>query len=270
MRLIAIAVVLVLTLAAASCGGDGETPVATQTAPQTVPAIASPSPTSMGLVPPRPSSFEDYPAAVASYLNKRGEASAIGSHCLDLFSAWRMPQGRSLSPGTTHGRVGCHIGNTDEDPEYEVIFSLTAGEPSEPIAAKIAVFDETSNGYQVSYQYSGNDTPIAFLGAWDLNGDGSGDLAFAEITCGAHTCPWRVHVVTGSGSTYRELTPQEGLTLATANVRIEDTDGNGTQEVIMHGGIIESVGAGPQRAQTDVYSWDGTTYSLVSSVEDPA
>ena len=75
MRSVAAALTVALALVAASCGGDGGAPTGTQTATQTI--VASPSPGGAGPVPPRPSSFEDYPAAIASYLDKKGEPEPL-------------------------------------------------------------------------------------------------------------------------------------------------------------------------------------------------
>jgi tetratricopeptide (TPR) repeat protein len=47
-----------------------------------------------------------------------------------------------------------------------------------------------------------------------------------------------------------------------------DWDGDGVRELIMYGGTIGSVGAGPQRERTEVYKWDGTAYVLSETVYD--
>lgn len=261
-----------LTVLLVACGGGGERPTPTSTASGTVTATVAPGTT--GAVPPRPAFMDDYPAAIAAYLDDAGGA-ALGLPCLaDLLAAWQMPDGRSMSPGTSTGQGRCVLGNTDGDPEDEIVVSLSASEnETSPITTEIAVLDRTSAGYEVAYispplsdKTAG--FPDGILATGDLTGDGTGNLAFDEIACGAHTCTWSVHVVSGSSSGYRELTPSDGLRLATADIRVEDTDGDGAKEIIMHGGIIESVGAGLQRAQTDVYAWDGEQYTLKSSDKD--
>jgi tetratricopeptide (TPR) repeat protein len=50
---------------------------------------------------------------------------------------------------------------------------------------------------------------------------------------------------------------------------LSDTDGDGRPELLFTGGTISSVGAGVQRAKTEVYRWNGTTYELTQTIPDP-
>ena len=57
--------------------------------------------------------------------------------------------------------------------------------------------------------------------------------------------------------------------MASATVSLQDKDGDGSQEVWLHGGEIGSVGAGAQRTRTEVYAWDGAAYTLKQTILDP-
>jgi hypothetical protein len=60
--------------------------------------------------------------------------------------------------------------------------------------------------------------------------------------------------------------------MAEPEYTIEDTTREGQgREIVVHGGVIESVGAGPQRAWTETYlSARGAPYVLYSQVYDPS
>jgi len=101
----------------------------------------------------------------------------------------------------------------------------------------------------------------------DFNADSTIDLAFTTQTCGAHTCYVMMNLLTWDGVGFTSLLP-ESVENAYGEYWFEDIDGDPALELLMHGDVIGSVGAGPQRARTDTYDWDGTFYQLVESVYD--
>jgi hypothetical protein len=265
------AALLVALLIAAACdggsGGDNDTP--TPDASPTPAATSTPVP-----IPVRPAAFEDYAPAIAAYLSAdpaRGEGDA----CLnELYATWEMSY--------FSGGRSCRNGNADADADDELAAVLveTRGDACvEPVRYRVAIFDREGGEVGVAHQ-----TDVATMTCattnWlgnvvvaiaDISGDGTGDLAYQEYSCGASTCVTSVHVITGGATGYRALTPVEGASIETPlDVRFEDPDGDGVQSLLLHGGDVQSAGAGPQRPRTDVYQWDGTSYRLSSSVPDEA
>jgi hypothetical protein len=105
------------------------------------------------------------------------------------------------------------------------------------------------------------------FGITERTGDGRPDLVLLANACGAHTCSSRVYVESWDGTAWRDFGPGEGIDSLDAM----NFDGNGTKgELVMHGGIINSVGAGPQRAATTTYAFDGVRWSTRSVVPDKA
>jgi hypothetical protein len=170
--------------------------------------------------------------------------------------------------------AGCTAANTDADPEKELIAVFTAPGLAGSTQFVVAVLDDGANGYTVAYD-SGIDEvappagtePIApVLAAGDFLGDGGGELAYVTETCGASTCTQAVHVERGTATGYVSIAPADGITIATAtSMKVEDTNGDGTKEIVLTGGELGSVGAGPQRPHTDVWSWNGSVYALTST-----
>jgi len=99
----------------------------------------------------------------------------------------------------------------------------------------------------------------------ERTGDARADLVLLANVCGAHTCSSRVYVEWWDGTAWRDAGPGTGVdSLDTISF-----DGKGTAaELVVHGGVINSVGAGPQRAATTAYTFDGVRWSIKSVLPD--
>ena len=272
-RLTAIGVGLVITaglLFMIGCRDGGESG---GTTPDSTGELGATATLQSGVQPPtRPADFASYPAAIAAYLTEAGDA-ALALPCLaELLAAWQMAE--PDVPLTPEER--CLIGNTDADADDEVVALFTAeSEDGFGLFSNVVVFDKTEEGYEAVYQSwwasdrIANLVPHAIVAAEDITGDGAGNLAYTSTLCGAHTCTVRVHVLAdGAFTGYMQLTPEESISMETADVLLEDRDGDGVQEIVLHGGTISSVGAGVQRTRTEVYAWNGVLYELAETIFD--
>jgi hypothetical protein len=264
----AVRLLITLTVMAAllaGCGG-GKSPEATPTAKVTHTATAktrtpaaSPSPTA---IPSKPAAFEDYTDTIAAYLSAAGD-SALGESCLKgLFDAWQLP-----SPGGDTWFCLASDADGDSDKEVAVVLGDDSGATTDPMAWQIVVFDKQDGAYQVAFESPLERTDPytpgrpALLALADINNDGNTELVYTDTQCGAHTCTTTAHILSSSPTGYVSISG-EGFSMPTADVSLGDTDGDGVMELIMHGGVIGSVGAGPQRARTEIYAWPGNAYSL--------
>lgn len=259
----ALALLPAALLLAACGGGGGASKTPTPAAGLTPTAAAS---STAAPVPARPKALRDYAQIAATYLNSAPNAA---TDCLaDLYAAWSMPL---IAAGT-----GCTSANTDADPENELVTTFSAEGSSTGGAGTqfvVVVLDHRASGYGVAYQSDVEDVtpqdpeaiaPLIYAG--DLLGSGEGGLVFETATCGEDTCTQQVHVERGIASGYVSLAPADGITMATlASIKVEDTDGDGTNEILLTGGEFGSVGAGPQRPHEDVWAWNGAAYALRSS-----
>ena len=261
-----VAIVVLTTLALIACGGDGDEPDATSTLP---PPTATATPAIQIDVPGRPNAFADYAGVVGIYLTLAGNA-VLGAPCLtELIAEWGM--GEPDPPLMPEER--CLVGNADSDADDEVVVLFTTEPGGRLRAANVVVFDKTADIYVAAFE---SFTPNQFVetfdqaivAAEDITGDGAGDLVYTTNTCGANTCTLAVHVVTGDGGDYVELTPEEGLLMETADLSFEEGAGEGLKLIVLEGGLIGSVGAGPQRSRTEVYAWGGIAYDLVETTYD--
>jgi hypothetical protein len=140
------------------------------------------------------------------------------------------------------------------------------------LAARWSVLAQKDGSYRLAHRGTGDwsllilDTP-RFEFARDVTGDGRLELVVATGSCGAHTCSETLHIGQWDGETWRRL--GEPSTTYVDWVRWVDQDGDGSQEVLLHGGTFGSVGAGLQRPSTFVYAYRDGQYQLVQERRDP-
>ena len=105
----------------------------------------------------------------------------------------------------------------------------------------------------------------------DLNGDGRPEVLVTYEDCGAHTCFLHVEVLAWEGGRFRDLSGgPRPIFMSYAELEVKDRNGDGRDEIALHGGEIGSVGAGPVQTRTEVYAWDGQAFELAETIYDPS
>ena len=132
----------------------------------------------------------------------------------------------------------------------------------------LLVFHAGPRGYTLARTVQGSGQ-LTLLRAGDVNADGRGDLVWSDATCGAHTCFSALSVESWDGKAYQDWLAGAPA-MASAEYAFKNAGAAGTGDaIIVHGGVIGSTGAGPQRAWTETYtSVNGAPYTLVSQVYD--
>ena len=103
----------------------------------------------------------------------------------------------------------------------------------------------------------------------DLNADGLLEVLLRQRYCGAHTCTTELTIGRWDGSVWRDLAA-DPINQSYTDLSIEDRDGDGVLEFVMHGGTYGSVGAGLQRPHTLVFDWVNGSYRQVEDIPDPS
>ncbi len=233
-----------------------EPTVAAAAAPTETPSV-SPTPVPF---PPRPEDFADFPTAIIGYLNdSQGDADGLR----EMLKDWG-----ALRHVTDLLRV-----DVDDDGQGELLLIMV--DPSQEYGinrpGELLVIDIQEREYRLAYRAS-EDLVImdpSILDVDDVNRDGHTELAFTSTSCGAHTCFTAVYIIASGTRAYDDLT-DGGIEMSYPEIYFSDWDGDGTPELVMYGGMIGSVGAGPQRARSEVYRWDGAAYTLSETIYDPS
>ena len=142
-------------------------------------------------------------------------------------------------------------------------------------APGVVLIADRSSG-EVSYQTgSGPSLAPELLQLEDFTGDGVLDLLYQYQTCGAHTCYHEFYVLSYHGATVgRQLLSNGDLnapvSMDSASWQVEDRTEDGISDLVLTGGLIGSVGTGPQRAQKAVYAWNERTIALFEATYESA
>jgi hypothetical protein len=230
-------------------------PSPTSTVRPTTVSLSSPTPVPLPL---RLDDFANYAPTIVEYLNdSNGDEDGLRA----ALESWG-----ALREVTDLLRV-----DVDDDGVGELLMVITDPSAGYGINAPgdLLVVDRDDGHFSLAYS-AAVDSPLldpVLMEVDDLNGDGHTELAYSSTSCGAHTCFTAVYVVASGSGTYEDLTGG-GVEMAYVEPSFRDWDGDGIRELIMYGGTIGSVGAGPQRARTEVYGWDGADYVLMATEYD--
>jgi LysM repeat protein len=241
------------TAATAAPAQPANTPAAPAATP--APAAAQPKP---GSADRCPETFAGYPDAVAAYLNQPGKS-------LDDLQAWLAACG-ALAEGDSGVTPAALQSPAGEDVVVSVVDPAAA--PTEERGALAVYHSRPGGGYALAHAAVGKGVPT-LLRADDINKDGKSDLVWTDTTCGAQACFSTLNVASWDGAGYKPWIAGDP-TMAGAEYAFQDVlPQGGGEEILVHGGVIESPAAGPQRGWTETYaSPNGEPYALASQTYD--
>ena len=129
----------------------------------------------------------------------------------------------------------------------------------------LLILNSGEASYTTGYQARA-ESQVQLLSTVDVNSDGQSDVVWTETTCGVTDCFLTIQVYRWDGKSWRSWTAEK-VTLANAEVRLEDVDDRGQGfELLLDGGVYANADAGPQRSRSEVWaSIDGAPYSLLTT-----
>jgi hypothetical protein len=106
------------------------------------------------------------------------------------------------------------------------------------------------------------------LAAADINQDGYKEIVLADVLI-SRASSVTVFVGQWDGQTWHDLSQAGSINRYANQVWLEDRDGDGRQEIVLHGGVIDVAWMALQRAHTWVYAWQDSMFKLVADIPDP-
>jgi len=151
----------------------------------------------------------------------------------------------------------------DGDHAAEIITAMRMGGNGRPLTGAGALFIIYKDGSQWAVDRSPGDEIVGvdLHEATDLTGDGTPEIIWGATNAGAHTVHHSVFVSQWQPDALKTLPGDMKMTYMQLTV-----DG---KDLVLHGGMIGSAGAGPQRARTDRYRWSGGEMRLVDRAYAP-
>ena len=244
-------------------GGDAPAPAPVAGAGLSPAGIPQPGPdVTTDTIPERPAALADFATTALPWLQDRTTPAEV----LDLFVQWSMPP---LPRGDRFFLV-----DTDADGLFSLVAIFTdPGQPQRgPLTdANLVIYDPIPDqparwrqafDHNLAHGLVGQDYSV--LSVEDVTGDGERDITYAEVFCGASTCTTSVHVLVRDGDGYRDavVTPIDVPTATSLN--LADVTGDGVLDLTIEGGTFGSVGAGPPRPFTFVFSASGDNFVEIS------
>lgn len=259
-----LAAVCLVVLTAAGCGESGGIRITAVTATPSdgAPAAATDDTTAIGDTGATPTpvpvpASPDNPFAsgrlVEEYL--AGGQARLDDCLPELVSRWEM------APSVDGPR--CLSADLDGDRRDEWVFLVSyadgAGDES-PFPADLWFFEDASEDFRF-YNSARALANAATSGlqvrlAEDLTADGLPELVMTWLECGAHTCVTNVTVASYHNGGLENLAPADATI---ESIETFEVDGS---TIRMEGGLIGSVGAGPQRPSTTLVRWAGSRFRV--------
>ena len=216
-------------------------------------ATATVTPTAEAIIGGCPTSFAAYPDAIANYLNQ--------NHTAQDLRAWL----NTCNPQETPPQVVVADFNGDHKDDLSVVFT----DPTNPHRDGLALLARQADRYKLADVPDSSGT-IHILAVRDINADGQKDVVWSDTFCSLSNCYLSVHVLSWNQGQFQDWI-NGSATMPTANVSLKDLDGDGREEIFLHGGQINSVAAGPQRTRTETWvSVNGAPYQLMALTYDPS
>jgi hypothetical protein len=193
-------------------------------------------------------SFAESPQAILDFLNAGGSIAAL-DEALYLAQIANQP--------VAVGAIDL-TGDRKQDVAVSIFDPASALVPP---AGKLLIFVCQEGVYrmllhQASAEASGA-PGIRYL--QDLNADGVAELVVGSPTCGASTCFEKVQILGWTGDSFEDFLVGSTIEIPSPVITLLDPQGDGVYDLEISGGGFGSVGAGPQRSKSVVWSYNPST-----------
>jgi hypothetical protein len=242
-------------------------PTATPFPTATLPPTLTPTPTPVPNCPAAnptvswtaPADFNGYPQAIQNYLNAGGAGEAL-----------KVLLHNASSINDQYG--GVYLFDLTGDGDPETIVSILDPFSEQPIpGGMLLVYSCAARQVNLIYSDIESDPqPMTQIVKVDdlIGAKRGGQLATLSSSCGAHTCFDTLDVLGWNGQTLISLMSAP-LSLPSAAFAFNRPAGESAYQIEVQGGTTNSIGAGPQRVERQIWKWNGAQYVQVSAELSP-
>ncbi len=237
-------------------------------------------------IPAKPETFEAALPALAAYLNNGADAIGIQN----ILKTWGFVATLSATQQTL-GEVRQMALLANGGQQWVVIFIDSHAPKADDgslgaIPGDVAVFACAAGQYELVYDAmhdpafpDGIVPNPRLLGNEDVTGDGLSDLSFATGECVGDACYDSLSIISAAGVAEGRLHPISNQIepILSPTWQFVATPANGAGASALAGktllavqGISADTEAGPQRAVTDTWTFDGMVFTRTNSVQAPA
>ena len=235
--------------------------------PSQCPAPGAPTP------PARPDAFNAFVDTLASFLSAGASITATRQLLADWGVGSADKSGAALPGGASYARL-----LPGEEPQLVVALANPAAQPGDAVQGDLAIYACAGGAVQAVYHALADPAHNGFFGyprvvsSEDVTGDGLAELSFVMGDCGVHTCYDTIEILSagagGAGGTIANIIP-DFAALPYPNFSFASASGGAARDLLAQVGQIGSVGAGPQRAATETWSYDGAVYARTNTAVEP-
>jgi hypothetical protein len=206
-----------------------------------------------------PDIFDHYPDAIQKYLN-------LGSPIDQLTTILRNASSitNTLGSVTSFDLTG--------DGDQETIISIYApASQVQPPSGMLLIYGCEKQKIKLLYSDISTDpeSMTQIMKVDNLIGASrGGQIATLKSICGAHTCFIALDILGWNGSTFVSLMA-EPLNLPSASYVLSKKDSDSAYHIEAQAGLVGSVGAGPQRTETQILKWNGAQFAKISATLSP-
>ncbi|MCL4506287.1 MAG: hypothetical protein M1140_09735 [Chloroflexi bacterium] len=193
----------------------------------------------------------------------------------DLLKSWAgittLPDKPEQAGGVVTARI---LAGNDAQVAAAYVDSTQTQNPSR--RGDVLVLGCSNGSYDVIYQASA-DKELAnqllnprILSSTDVTGDGLADLSLSVSDCGADTCYSRIVILSAEQGAIHNIIPAfKWVPFPTFEFASSNADGDRGSSLYVHVGYLASAGAGPQRAVTDTWVYNGDVFTYTTTTREP-
>lgn len=160
--------------------------------------------------------------------------------------------------------------NGDDASEFALLITLPSDEDTPP--GDVWFFGSADEGYRLlgsarSFASAALEG-VRIMTTGDLTGDTLPEIVIASLTCSSAICNEDILIISGHRGQLEDLAPDDINIRGIETAEIDDSTGDERLDLVLRGGALTSLGAGPPRNSEHTLSWSGLHFFVDEQREE--